>query len=179
MCDTVIIEQDIIETLEHDWNKGEITTSPSCTEDGVRMYTCSRCTETKTDYIPAKGHSEVIYSAAAPTCTETGLTEGEHCSACGTIIKAQEESPALGHSWDEGVVTAALGKDTAGIKTYTYTVCGKNKTETIPATGGSTTHANPDDPNNPNHPDNPNNPSDSNDPNRPNKPDDKPSDNDD
>lgn len=32
------------------------------------------------------------------TCVNTGLTEGEYCSACGMVIIEQEEIPALGHT---------------------------------------------------------------------------------
>ena len=42
-------------------------------------------------------HTEKVMSAVAPTCEETGLTEGVCCSECGEILAAQEVVPALGH----------------------------------------------------------------------------------
>ena len=46
------------------------------------------CPHTNTETIPGK----------AATCTETGLTDGTKCSACGVVIKAQETIPAKGHT---------------------------------------------------------------------------------
>ncbi len=42
-------------------------------------------------------HVEVIDSAKPSTCTETGLTEGKHCSLCKTVLVPQNTIPALGH----------------------------------------------------------------------------------
>ena len=53
---------------------------------------------------PYWGDAEHTFEADAavePTCTGTGLTEGSHCSVCGTILVEQETVAALGHDPDD------------------------------------------------------------------------------
>ena len=112
-------------------------TPPTCTDQGYTTHTCTLCGEDYVDdYVPAKGHSEVIDKAVAATCTEGGLTEGKHCSVCGEVLVAQQVIPATGHSWNDGVVTKAATCTESGVKTYT---CGNDanhtRMETIPAVG--------------------------------------------
>ena len=45
----------------------------------------------------AHTHTEVIDEAVPASCTESGLTEGSHCSECGETIKKQQTVAALGH----------------------------------------------------------------------------------
>ena len=103
---------------EHLWDEGEITTAPTCTERGVKTYTCE-CGQTKTESIPATGHS---FEAAQEYCL----------NGCGT--KNPEYTPPHSHNWGSGEVTTAPTCTAEGEKTYTC-ACGETKTESIPATG--------------------------------------------
>ena len=45
--------------LGHAWDSGKVTKQPTATETGIRTYTCTRCSETKTETIPATGSVDV------------------------------------------------------------------------------------------------------------------------
>ena len=135
VCNTVIKAQTTVAALGHSWDGGKITKAATCTTAGTKTYTCTRCKKTRTETIAATGHKAVKDAAVAATCETTGKTEGSHCSVCGTVLKAQTTTVALGHNWDGGKVTKAATCTTAGTKTYTCTRCKKTRTETIAATG--------------------------------------------
>ncbi len=85
----------------------------------------SECTHTNTETI----------EAVAATCTTAGNTEGTKCADCGVILSGNETIAALGHSNDEGVVTAPTCTED-GYTTYTCTVCGSSaKSDWVDATG--------------------------------------------
>ena len=88
--------------LPHEHSYEAVVTAPTCTEGGYTTYTCTCGDSYIADETAALGHTEEIIPAVAPTCTETGLTEGKKCSVCGEILIAQEVVAALGHSFDEG-----------------------------------------------------------------------------
>lgn len=97
--------------------------------------TSGRVIQKHTPDLDAHMHTVVIDPAVAPTCTETGLTEGSHCSVCGEVITAQESVPALGHSWGAWSVTTPATCDDAGVETRTCSVCGETETRGIAALG--------------------------------------------
>lgn len=98
VCGTVIKAQEEILAKGHQWDKGEITTSPTCENAGVKTYTCTVCNATKTEAIDATGHTPVEVAEQPATCTEAGHTAGTKCSVCGATISGMEEIPATGHT---------------------------------------------------------------------------------
>ena len=65
----------------------------------------------------------------APTCEEKG--EQERVCACGD--KQTKAIDALGHKWNDGVITKEATCAVPGEKTFTCTVCGATKKEEIKA----------------------------------------------
>ncbi|MBQ5328769.1 MAG: hypothetical protein J6J15_06285 [Oscillospiraceae bacterium] len=94
---TVIIE---IDPEAHAWNKGEVTTEPTCVAEGVRTYTCQHNTEhTKTESIAKDenkhtGNNELV-NEKAPTCAEDGYSGDTYCE-CGALIEKGEVIKATG-----------------------------------------------------------------------------------
>ena len=67
---------------EHIWDEGEVTVSPTCEENGTKLYTCTECGETYTEELPALGHDYIEHEAKAATCTEIGWNAYRTCSRC-------------------------------------------------------------------------------------------------
>ncbi len=117
-----LTQYQILPTSDH--RKSAAVTEPTCTQIGYSTFTCADCgadlgTGSYTDPL---GHSPVIDDAIAPTCTQSGLTEGVHCGLCGEILTAQQATEPLGHSY-ESVVTPPNAQS-QGFTTHTCTICG-------------------------------------------------------
>lgn len=85
--------------LGHNYTS-KVTKEATCTENGTRTYTCSRCSNSYTETIPTTGHKVIIDEAIPPTLTESGLTKGEHCEVCGEVLIPQEKVQATGVKGD-------------------------------------------------------------------------------
>jgi len=131
------ITEDIeIPALGHDFTGEWTVTKPAtCTESGVKARKCSRCKETEKETIPATGHTEAEDAAVEATCTTAGKTAGSHCLVCNTIIKAQEEIPATGHSfgkWEKVKAPTCMGR---GSVKRACDICGYIEIKDIAANG--------------------------------------------
>ena len=118
----------------------------TCTESGKNVYSVTVSLGGQDFYgekevdnpdDPARGHTEVTDAAVAPTCTETGKTEGKHCSVCNTVLKAQEVIPATGHTEVTDAAVAPTCTQTGLTEGSHCSVCNTvlKAQEVIPALG--------------------------------------------
>ena len=118
----------------------------TCTESGKNVYSVTVSLggqdfygekEVENPNDPARGHTEVTDAAVAPTCTETGKTEGSHCSVCNTVLKAQEVIPATGHTEVTDAAVAPTCTETGLTEGKHCSVCNTvlKAQEVIPALG--------------------------------------------
>lgn len=80
------------------------TVAKTCTSDGYSLYTCKICGEYHVGDIDKGSHTPVTDKGYAATCTQAGLSDGSHCSVCGTVITAQQTIPAKGHTPAQAVI---------------------------------------------------------------------------
>ena len=119
------------ESGQHTWDDGQVTTAATCTENGVMTYTCTMCSDTKTEVIPATGHAygEPVWS----------WTDGFKATATFTCTNDPSHVKNVTATVTNAVTTEATCEST-GVRTYTAKVTfdGKDytdtKTETLPAT---------------------------------------------
>ncbi|MBR6917821.1 MAG: dockerin type I repeat-containing protein [Clostridia bacterium] len=95
-------------------------TAPTCTDRGYATHTCSKCGDSYVDtYVPALGHD----------FGEWRELDGEsHVRICSHNA---EHTESAAHEWDDGVITTPATMTSAGVKTYTCTVCGATINENV------------------------------------------------
>ena len=103
-------------TGEHKWDKGTVETEATCTQDGEKVYCCTKCSAQKTEKIPKLGHSLVSVDRVIATCQHAGNIQYEKCTTCGLILVNGKKSSI------DDVTTAKLEHTPVVInkKTATY-----------------------------------------------------------
>ena len=111
VCNEVLVEQNVVPALGHTESDAVVENNvlPTCTTTGSydNVIYCTVCEEKlsrETIVVAALGHIEVIDEAVEATCTQTGLTEGKHCSVCNDVLVSQNVINALGHNESNVVV---------------------------------------------------------------------------
>ena len=121
---------DVVEMLDHKYDKLNIVKEPDCTTDGLKTKTCSVCQYQKNYSIPAIGHDYGEWSVISnETCTEKGSME-RTCYTCNYI--EVKEIPATGHSYDGWTDGKASTCTEPGTVLSTCMVCGYVRTERLP-----------------------------------------------
>lgn len=88
---------------DHVWGEGVETTPATCTTKGVKTFTCSKCSATKTEEIEMKAHSFTVKVSdqVEPTCYQAGKTAVMKCANC-TATQGGEAIAATGaHTFDD------------------------------------------------------------------------------
>ena len=108
----------------------------TCTEHGIRLYTCKDNDDSYEEEIPATGHQHTeLRNVKAATCAQEGYTGDTYCKDCNTKLSSGKTIAKKEHTWDSGKITTAATCSGKGIKTYTCTGCNATRTEEIPSTG--------------------------------------------
>lgn len=116
------------------WKEGTATIT-AVTANGISASVNVTILASPEDSCEISGHTEYTNYGYPATCITTGLTDGTYCSVCGKILTAQEEIPALGHSW--GVWSAVIlpTVTSEGQRMRTCMVCLTSEIQTIPRLG--------------------------------------------
>ncbi len=99
VCDALIQATTVELATGHKY-ENVITTAPTCTEAGKQNVVCANCGDVKESdvVVEAIPHTPVaIGEAVEATCTAEGLTAGEKCFVCDTVIAAQAPIPMIEH----------------------------------------------------------------------------------
>lgn len=108
----------------HTWDAGVVTKEPTCTEAGVKTYTCTTCGATKTEAIAALGH---VWGAYTVTEHAVNGNDGEKTRTC-SRCNITERAPLL-YKFYLGIESGSTVDMTVG-EDYTAVF-------TMPAAGGT------------------------------------------
>ena len=135
-CSARETQKDIGSALGHDYKLTETISVATCTTQAKNKYVCqhdpSHIEERVEGKLDPNNHNLQEIDKVDANCTENGHIDYK-CQDCGHETSVVID--ALGHDWDDGVVTIQPTETEKGEKTYTCKVCGETRTEEIPALG--------------------------------------------
>ena len=119
----------------HTFGSWVTKTAATCTADGLKQRTCSKCGKVESATITKLGHSYTSSVTKAATCTTTGVRTYK-CSRCTSSYT--ESIAKIAHSYTSSITTQPTCT-TTGIRTYKCSGCSASYTESIAKTGHSYT----------------------------------------
>ena len=122
-----------IPSVGHSWDEGVVTVTPTEEDEGLKVYTCTTCGETKEEILPELEHVH-RYTAVVtdPTCTEQGYTT--YTCRCGDSYVA-DKTLATGHTYGEWETVKDTTCTANGEQRRECANCDHFETRTIAATG--------------------------------------------
>lgn len=132
VCQTEISRTTVTDkALGHDWDSttGKCKRCETACDHKWTNGKCDTCGYT----CQHVGGDAVKEKEVPATCTKDGShDEVVYCTICkAEVSRKTVTDKALGHTWDNGVVTTLPTISKEGVKTFTCTVCKATKTETI------------------------------------------------
>ena len=111
------------DACEHLYADEGLTVSPTCTEVGYTLHTCTKCGASyKDSFVPATGHRMgELKDTRKADCEHEGERQST-CSECGETVT--EVVAPLGHDWGEWIIDRAADYDHAGEKHRVCKTCG-------------------------------------------------------
>lgn len=133
-CGLVFALKQEVNKLGHAWpNDFETEKSATCTQMGVEVKCCTRCSvELARQTISATGH-ESTHMESTATCTEAGETR-EICDTCDEVLSSTPTS-AKGHSYLNSTIVKEATCTEAGESVKECSVCHETSVVTIPPFG--------------------------------------------
>ncbi len=128
----------LTEDCVHAWNDWKVETEATCTVDGKKTRSCTRCHEVETESIDALGHTlgTTTEVTKKPTCTQTGI-KVTYCKVCNAVAKS-DNIAATGHDYVEDIFKRVNATCTVNGSIYYKCAndgCNSTKTEPILAVG--------------------------------------------
>ena len=118
----------VLNSIAHSFDEGKIITEATCDHVGEIEFKCLECEKVVKQEIPILEHDKIVISGYAATCYTDGLTDGAKCSSCEKVLLEQKVIKALGHAWDELIVTSKATCIAEGKAQSTCVVCKATKT---------------------------------------------------
>ncbi len=133
-CGEILSQQTSIAKTEHSFGGWSTATKATCQAEGKDTRSCIYCGKTESKTTEKTGHNIVTVPGRSPSCSQTGLTDGEKCADCGKVTLKREKIAKTEHSYGDWSVTTKATCKAEGKETRKCIYCNKAETKSIEKT---------------------------------------------